>query len=58
MSDVIIYYLCIHVLNPNWILFAFYTFSLLLLIISTAVASCSDPTDRTVYDYKWSKYNK
>ena len=56
--DIITFYLCIHYINENWIIFGFYSFSLFLVIVSTALTSCSDPTDRTVYKYKWSKYKK
>ena len=48
--------MCIHHIINNWVLFGLYTFSALLVVASTFITSISDPTDKIVYNYKWSKY--
>ena len=49
VGSIIIFYACIHHLLNNWILFGLYTFFTLLFLTFYCLASCSDPTDRTVY---------
>ena len=53
IASIVVYYVCIHSLEENWVLFGLYTFSLLVMIISYIITSCTDPTDRIVYSYKW-----
>lgn len=56
LSEIVSYYVCIHSIINNWVLFGLYTFSVLLVVATTCITSLSDPTDKIVYNYKWSKY--
>jgi len=53
-----IYFSCTNILLNNTILLVFYITTGLILIISSALATIVDPTDRMVYYYKWSKHDK
>ena len=54
-GGIAIYFVCLRQLYQNWVLMGLYLGSGLLMVLTAVVASCSNPTDPTVYHYKWSK---
>lgn len=57
-AELVIYYVCLHRLYLNYILLGVYSASAGLVIAFALICSCTNPTDRMVYLYKWSKYSK
>lgn len=58
IAEIIIYFVCIHQKYQNYILMGFYILSGILMIITAAVCSSTNPTDKVIYYYKWSKIDK
>lgn len=56
--EIVVYFGCLHSINPNYILFGFYCASTVLMLVFAAICSFSNPTDSVVYLYKWHKYDK
>lgn len=55
---VLVYLLCTMSLSESTALLVLFCVFLGSLVISAGIATVMDPTDRVVYYYKWSRYDK
>jgi hypothetical protein len=53
-----VYFSCTNWIQSNTPLFILFIILTLTVIISSALATWVDPTDRVVYYYKWSRHDK
>ena len=56
--EIIVFFLCMNPFIQNLIILSFYVISGVVFFVSAAISQCSDPTDKVVYHYKWSRHNK
>ena len=55
---VLVYLLCTISITQSTPLLVLFSLSLATLVISSGIATLMDPTDRVVFYYKWSRYDK
>jgi hypothetical protein len=58
ISSIIIYFTCIWPFCPNLPLLILLSLSGLTMVFTSAYCTFLDPTDRLIYYYKWSRYDK
>lgn len=53
-----VYFSCVMSIHYNLTLLILYSTSFAVVLVSSAQASLTNPTDRVVYYYKWSRHDK
>lgn len=58
IASICIYFSCVWSLLQNTALIVLLCLSGIIMVLSSAYCTLSDPTDRIIYYYKWSKFDK
>lgn len=57
-AEILVYFLCLRQLYENYIVLGLYCGFGVIVLVSGAICSATNPTDVVVYHYKWSKLDK